>query len=250
MSDTNDIRRSHAMKRLALAAIAAGTVVAAPSAARADTVSPTGKGITGGALLGGEIVVFGEGIFGVRSPAAYLVGAGAGAVAGGVGGYFIEQSVDDGRIPAYMLAGGLALIIPAVVVALDQTRYMPAEGAREDRPVTNLPPADPGRPGGSSVEGTTPAAAPAPAPAAAPAPANPGDSATPPPATPPAPAPGGAGTGGTPAPQSLIDVHQGAFRVGMPVPSVRPVFSMAERKALGVTNPGNEFRFPVVHVVF
>ena len=47
--------------------------------------------------------------------------------------------MSDGRIPAYLLAGGLALVIPAVVIMLDQTRYLPAEGAREDRPVTNLP---------------------------------------------------------------------------------------------------------------
>ena len=241
MSDTNDIRRSRArlqLGRIAMAALAASAVLGAPSVARADEVSPTGKGIVGCALLGGEVVVFAEGIFGVRSTAAYLIGAGAGAVAGGVGGYFLEQGVDDGRIPAYTLAGGLALVIPAIVVALDQTRYMPTEGAREDKPVTNLPPSDPGKPGGSSVLGAEP-----PKPAAAPA-APPGG--TPAPTTPPA----GGGGGGTPAPQSLFDVHEGAFRLGMPVPAVRPVFSMTEQKKLGVTNPGSELRFPVVHVTF
>ncbi len=135
-----------------LAALAAGAILAAPGSARAEEVTPTAKGIAGGAFLGGELVVFGEALFGVRSTTAYLVGAGAGAVAGGVGGYFVEQAVEDGRIPAYMLAGGLALLIPAVVVALDATRFLPTEGAREARPV-EAPPSDPGKPGGSSVVG-------------------------------------------------------------------------------------------------
>src|SRR5688572_998408 len=135
------------LRACALAALAAGAAVTfgAPSTAQAEEVSPTAKGIVGTALLGGELVVFGEAIFGVRSTTAYLVGAGAGMVAGGVGGYFIEQAVSDGRIPAYLLAGGLALLIPAIVVTLDATRYMPAEGAREDKPVQNLPPSDPDR---------------------------------------------------------------------------------------------------------
>lgn len=242
MTGTNDIRRN---RRLAFATLAALSMLGAPGVARAEQVSPTAKGITGCALLGGELVVFGEALFGVRSPAAYIIGAGAGAVAGGVGGYFLEQGVDDGRVPAYVLAGGLALVIPAIVVALDQTRFMPSEGAREDRPVTALPPSEPGRPGGSSVVGAEPAA-PAPAPSPAPTPGTPPPGGTPAPA--PAPAPGGGG--GTPAPQSLFDVHEGAFRVGVPVPSVRPVFSALDQKKLGVTNAGSELRFPVVHVTF
>jgi hypothetical protein len=234
-----------------LAAVAAGSVLmAAPRTAHAEEVAPDGKGIVGGALLGGELVVFVEAIAGVRSGTAYLLGAGGGAIAGGVGGYFIEQAVDDGRVPAYLLAGGLALIIPALVVVLDQTRYLPTEGAREDKPV-NLPPSDPGKPGGSSVIGAEPAAAPPPA--------TPG---TPPSGTTPAPAPttppaggGGGGNPGTRAPasgaQSLFNLNNhGGFRVGLPVPEVRPVFSATQRKALGVESAGNEVRFPVVALTF
>lgn len=240
---TNDPRSSRAPKALAIAALTASAVLGVPKAAHADMVSPDGKGIAGGALLGGEVVIFGEAIFGVRSSAAYLIGGGLGAVGGGVGGYFLEQSVDDGRVPAYLLAGGLALIVPAIVVALDQTRYMPAEGAREDKPMT-LPPSDPGKPGGSSVVGA-PAGGPAPAPSTTPPSTTPPRSEVDSPAMPP---PGGGG--GKPAPLSLFDVHQGALRVGMPLPEIRPVFSVAERKALGVTSPGNELRFPVVRVAF
>jgi hypothetical protein len=228
-------------RRLVLAALAAGSAfLGAPRAAQADEVSPTGKGVAGVALLGGEMVVFTEAILGVRSTPAYLLGAAGGAVAGGVGGYFIEKAVSDGRIPAYLLAGGLALLIPALVITLDQTRYLPTEGAREDRPV-NTPPSDPGKPGGSAVVGAEPSAPPPPT--------------TTPPASGTTPTPPGAGgSGGTPAPvrapQSLIDFRGTNLRVGMPVPEVRPVFTASQKKALGVESTGNEVRFPVVHVTF
>ena len=240
-----------AARRLVLAALlpaltATAVLAGAPATAHAEEVSPSGKGIVGGAFLGGEIVVFTEAIIGVRSTTAYLLGAGGGAVAGGVGGYFIEQAVSDGRIPAYLLAGGLALIIPAVVVTLDQTRYLPTEGAREDKPVTNLPPSDPGKPGGSAVVGAE-------APAATPPPANPATPATTPGGTTPAPTGGGGGAKPAPvrAPVSLINFKATGLTVGVAgVPEVRPVFTAQQKKTLGVENSGNEVRFPVVNVTF
>jgi hypothetical protein len=229
-------------RRIVLATLAAGTILlGAPRVAQAEEVSPTGKGVAGTALLGAEIAVFAEAIVGVRSGAAYILGAGGGAVAGGIGGYFIEQAVSDGRVPAYLLAGGLALVIPALVIALDQTRYLPTEGAREDKPVTNLPPSDPGKPGGSAVIGAEPAPSTPPATTPAPAPS-------------PAPTPPAGGSGGTPAPvrgpQSLINFQGRGLRVGVPVPEVRPVFTANQKKALGVESTANEVRFPVVHVTF
>jgi hypothetical protein len=241
------MRDTTAFRSVLFAGIAAAAVLACPADASADEVKPTAKGIAGCALLGGEVVVFGEAIFGVRSPAAYLIGAGAGAVAGGVGGFFLEKGVSDGRIPAYTLAGGLALIIPALVVAFDQTRYMPSEGAREDKNVPVGPPAEPGKPGGGSVVGAEPGAAPA---APSPGSTTPATPATPAPATPPA---GGGTGGGTPAPQSLIDVrlHEArAFRMGAPIPAIRPMFTVAEENQLAVKSTGTELRFPVVHVTF
>lgn len=238
MRDTNHTRR------FVLAALAAGTVfLGAPRAAQAEDVPPTGKGIAGVALLGAEAVVFTEALIGVRSSTAYLLGAAGGAVAGGVGGYFIEQAVSDGRIPSYLLAAGLALIIPALVITLDQTRYLPTEGAREDKPVNNLPASDPGKPGGSAVIG----AEPKPATPATPSTTLPGG--TPPPTTP----SGGAG-GGPPSPargpQSLINLQGTGLSVGMPVPEVRPVFTASQKKSLGVESAANEVRFPVVRVTF
>ena len=254
MPDTIQPRSASQGRRFVLAALlpalaATAVLAGAPATAHAEEVSPSGKGIVGGAFLGGEIVVFTEAIIGVRSTTAYLLGAGGGAVAGGVGGYFVEQAVSDGRIPAYLLAGGLALLIPAIVVTLDQTRYLPTEGAREDKPVTNLPPSDPGKPGGSAVVGAE--AAPAtPTPPAA----NPATPATTPGGTTPAPAPGGGG-GAKPAPlrapMSLINFKATGLMVGVAgVPEVRPVFTAQQKKTLGVENSGNEVRFPVVNVTF
>ena len=235
------------LRAAVFAAITAGATVAAPGTARADEVSPSGKGIVGGALLGGEVVTFGEAIFGVRSTLAYVIGAGAGMAGGGVGGFFLEKQVSDGRIPAYVLAGGLALLIPAVVIGLDATRYMPTEGAREDKPVV-LPPSDPGTPGGSSVIGAEPAQTP-------PATTPPGTVPTPAPAPAPAPGPGGGGGGGTPAPRapqaSLLNLTGGGgFAVGVPLPEVRPILGAAERSRLGVQDRGSELRFQVVSVTF
>ncbi len=210
------------------------TIVAAPlRAARADEVSPKGKGIAGGALLGGEVVTIGESLAGVRPGWAYALGFLVGAGGGGAGGYFVEKGSTDGKVPTYMLAGGLAMLIPALVLTLNATRYMPEEGASEDRAPTG-PAAEPGVPGaGVVMPSTTPSS---PAPAAAPAP-----DAPPPPAAD-APPP--------PPPQSLFDVHEGSFRLGVPVPDVRPVYSMAEMAALGIRSAQTELRMPVVRVVF
>ena len=232
---------THATKKLArlavLAAVTAGAIVSTPTTAHAEPVTPTAKGAVGGGLLGAELVVFGEALFGVHKTWAYLVGAGVGAAGGAVGGYFIEQAVDDGRVPAYLLAGGLAALIPAVVVSLDATRYLPSEGAREDKPVPSAPSA-PGKPGGSSVVGAEPATPTSP-------------STTPPTSTPsPTPPPAGGGTAPTPAPQSLLDIHEGSFRMGVPVPQVRALLGSAERTRMAVDNRGSELRFPVVRVVF
>jgi hypothetical protein len=214
--------------------LCAAQLLAYAPAARADEVSPTGKGIAGGALLGAEAVVITESLIGVKPTWAYLVGGGVGAVAGGVGGYFVEQSSSDGRVPVYMLAGGLALIIPGVVLTLNATRYVPSESASEDRAPTNSPPPDPGKVGGSAV-GTEPAK-PASPPAAEPAPAAPAPA--------PAPAP-------TPAPTSMFDYSKsnGTLRLGLPVPQVRQAFSMQERRQYGLA-PLSEVRLQVMQVTF
>jgi hypothetical protein len=145
------------------------------------------------------------------------VGAGGGAV----GGWAIENASfsSDGAVPMALLAGGLALVIPAVVLSLDATRFRPEEGATEDH-VPMGPAADPGAAGGSVV------------------------GSPPPPAPPPA-----APAGSPPPPQSLLDMHKGEFRVGVPVPDVRPVFSMVDQRQYGM-HAQTELRMAVLHVTF
>lgn len=240
-------RRSLTMRiaSLATAAVVGATVLTAGARpALADEVSPKGKGIVGGALLGAEVVTIVESLAGVRQGWAYGVGAGLGAIGGGVGGYFVEQGSSDGRAPVYMLAGGLALIIPAVVLTLNATRYMPDETATEDKGAPDLPPADPGKAGGNAATPAPGTAAPA-----APAPSAPAPSAPAPAPAPPQAAP--------PIPDALLHLNvepskrygAAGVRVGVPVPVMKPMWSQTEQKQYGLAQ-GTEMRMSIVRVTF
>ncbi len=233
-------KKTRGVAALMTAAVFFGATMAYAPEAKAEEVSPAAKGVIGGALLGSELVVITEAIIGVRSPLAYGLGAGLGAVAGGFAGFGVEQSVADGRIPVVMLAGGVALIIPALVVTLNAVSFQGNPDAKEDKAPTNSPPADPGKAGQSPVVGVEPAAAPA----AAPAPATPATPAGGAPAT-----PTKAPVAAAPVVPSLISFSPTAFRLGMPVPEAHNVFSMQERRQLGMAQV-TEVRLPVVNVTF
>jgi hypothetical protein len=214
----------------------------APSVARADntasTVSPTGKGIVGGALLGAEVGTIIESIAGVHSPWIYLISDVVLGAGGAVGGWEVEQNSSDGRAPVFMLAGGLGLLIPAIVLTLNGTRYQPSENATEDHAPTNAPAANPGTPGGSIVT-PSPGSSPAPAPA------------TPPPssgATPPGPTSSNPGRAGVPH-LSLVAVGTDGMHLGLPVPEVRSTFSLSEQRQYGMAQQ-TEVRMPLVKIVF
>jgi hypothetical protein len=223
--------RSAALATTVLFAVAATTTPARQARAESPDVSPDGKGIVGGALLGAEVVTITEGLASVHPGWAYAVGAAIGAGGGATGGYFVEQASHDGRVPVYMLAGGLALVIPAIVLILNGTRYVPEQGAVEDQAPTGPAP-EPGVPGGSLVVPAAPATGTTPPPVPAPA--------SPPPESSQPMAP----------PQSLLDVHGGALRVGIPVPDVRPVYSVAEQRQYGIRSSQTELRMPVLHIAF
>jgi hypothetical protein len=110
--------------RLVAPVAVAASLLTAPAVARADgPVTPTAKGIVGGAFLGAEVVMMPMGIAGLKPWWPYLVFGGVGAVGGAVGGWAVEQATVDGPAePAlYMLAGGLALVIPTLVLTLNAT---------------------------------------------------------------------------------------------------------------------------------
>ncbi len=141
--------------RFALPALALGAATfAATSTASAQEVSPTGKGITGGALLGAEAVMLVEAALDVKPAWAYLVGGAVGGIGGGVGGYFVEQG-SSARPSLLLLAGGIVLAIPTTVAVLSVTSYDPPADYTEDSgPDADEPVADPPQPGGTAAQPT------------------------------------------------------------------------------------------------
>ena len=217
-------------KRLALGvstvAFGMATLVAHAPEARADEIQGTPKATIGGGLLGAEVVAIPMAIAGVRAGWAYAVFPPLGAVGGAIGGYFMDAAYDTAKTNAYgsafMLAGGIALIIPTIVLMLNATRYHPSAEAVEDRAPKNVgPEANPGAAGGSSV-----------------APAK--------------ETPSGGGAGGNQPPYiplSLVDVHRGELRMGIPVPEVHEAYTPQQIKELGVVQ-ATELRVPVFKLAF
>lgn len=113
----------------ALACLAMATVA---SDCRADTSAVnTGKGIAGGAILGAEMVLASEAAFGVKPAWAYLVGAAAGAGAGALGGYYIADAAGS-KPTSFLLAGGIAFVIPTLLAVATATTFNPPEYYQKD----------------------------------------------------------------------------------------------------------------------
>lgn len=239
-----------------LATLAFATLSLAPLAAHAQTheVSTTGKGVVGGTLLGAEVVLTAEAAFKVQPTWAYVVGGLGGAAAGGVGGYFIERDASP-RTTLFMLAGGMALMIPVTVAVLSATAYEPPASYTQDRAPVDEPIAEPPQPVGS------PTVAPA-------APAITGPSgnevtAPPPVVSPPAATPvptssvrrhRAPGQRTLPldyhlSPPALIGVSAQALTLGVPAIELREVYSRNEVAMFGVTQ-ATELRVPVLNFLF
>jgi hypothetical protein len=195
--------------------------------ASAQETSDTVKGITGGALLGAELVLVIEAAADVQSTWAYIGGGLAGAAAGGVGGYFLAKETSPGRTPMLLLAGGLTLAIPTTVAVLSATAYEPPATYIQDQGPADEPVADPPK--------GTPAPAPAPAPAAP--------------------------SGRAPTrrhtvakaprrvvPPALIDVEPERTTLSVPAVEIRDVHTRAE-VAMGLPQ-ATEVRIPVLNVLF
>jgi hypothetical protein len=222
------MRTSNLSSKAALALATVFAIGGFSSAAQAQqetgNVNSTPKGIIGGALLGMEAGTFVESLAGVRNGWVYLVSDVVLGAGGAVGGWEVEQTSSNGTAPVMMLAGGLGLAIPAIVLTLNALST-PAESASEDNAPTNAPPANPGAPGKSIVGPSAPAAAPAAAPHSqlTPAPSN--------------------------VHLSLVDVNRAGLHLGVPVPEVRPVFSMSELRQYGFAQQ-TEVRMPLVQIAF
>jgi hypothetical protein len=188
--------------------------------------SATVKGAAGGALLGAESVMLIQAAAGVKPAWAYGVGGGLGAVAGGIGGFIIEQDLNP-KVSLYMLVGGMALAIPTTVAVLSATAYEPVNYV-EDRPAPEEPIAEPPQGG--------------PTPPAPPAPATQPTSHAPVHRTAPiAKLP--------PVPPALLGLSQGTLTLSVPAVEVGHVFTRTEIATLGVKQ-ATQVSVPVFSAVF
>jgi hypothetical protein len=197
---------------------------AAPSLA--EEVPATGKGIVGGALLGGELVMLVEAAFGVKSGWVYILSGVLGAGAGGFGGSLIEKEA-DAKVSVYMLAGGMALVIPTTVAVLQATSYSPPEDYTEDKPSAPFPASEPPKGGPPSI-------------------------------SPGAPGPGSPGPtslryhwkeGKMKLQAGLLGLNEGAVKVAVPAVELRPVYRPDELQKYGLEQK-HELRVPVFSATF
>lgn len=219
-----------------------GAVCTASDDARAgtDVVSGTGKGIVGGALIGGEIGFLGLSAFGARQSWLYYTVPTALAIGGGVGGYFIEQNTDP-HVPVYMLAGGMALIIPTIVVTLSANAYTP--GSEDATPVDVAPAAE----GGAKVDASAPSTGTGSAPSSPGA----GTSTTTPPAAPQHKPAKDSMRLRRPLPLALVNVGENASSLQFSVPavSIKPMYTQTEIAMYGVQQK-YQVNAPLVAVAF
>jgi hypothetical protein len=99
------------------------------------------KGITGGAIAGTEVVMLTEAAIGVQSGWLYALGGVVGAGGGGVAGYYIGGSASP-KPPSFLLAGGIALVIPTLIGVMTATSFQPPENYRPERSPDDDAPAD------------------------------------------------------------------------------------------------------------
>jgi hypothetical protein len=110
--------------------VAFGWLCAASGAAHADANRV--KGTIGGAMIGAEVVMLTESAFRLRPTWMYLAGGAGGGLLGGYVGNRMSGSTN--RPPAFLLAGGIALIIPTIMGVLTATQYEPIGTIRQDEP--------------------------------------------------------------------------------------------------------------------
>jgi hypothetical protein len=118
-------------KRSLAVLVVIGLLCAAGGEARADANDV--KGTVGGAMLGAEVVMLTESALRLRPGWMYLVGGAAGGLAGGYLGYKISDDASN-RPPSFLLAGGIALIIPTIMGVLTATQYEPIGTIRQSLP--------------------------------------------------------------------------------------------------------------------
>lgn len=256
----------HLARSIAIAATTLFTLCQASSAsAQAAEPSSTGKGIVGGTLLGAEVVLLTEAALDVSPDWLYYVGGAAGAIGGGIGGYFLEDSLSS-KANMFLLAGGMLLVIPTTVAVLSATAYEQTAEYTQDQTPKDEPIADPVLPAttGAPAATTTPTPAtnsgqPATTPSETTSPSSSPSTTAPAPSTTPTPATAPSGTQGRNTyrrhrgilpPPALVGIDaQSRVHWGIPAVEVRDTYSRVEVSRYGLQQR-TELRIPLLRVAF
>lgn len=97
-------------------------------------VEPTGKGIVGCGLVAAEVVMNIEAVAGVKKAWIIAVSGLVAAGGGAAGGYFLETKPSKSvaaKASIGMLAGGMALFVPTMILVTAMTRYYSGESEGE-----------------------------------------------------------------------------------------------------------------------
>lgn len=232
-------------------AVLAAGVMSLPRAASAQTspnVAAIGsfpQAMVGLGLVGAEAVILVEGGVGLRNPWILLGSGAAGLLAGGIGGYFVDQAIqglvnggstDMSMVSSGILVLGLGLIIPAAIMYVSATMYRPTDSDRNTQD-DNAGGAAPLEEDSSHDQGGA---------QSAPASGGSGGGGSG------APAGGGGGSRGTRhrlGPEALINYHDGHVRLSIPALGMAPAYSTEEMARYGVRGPA-EWRVPLLTASF
>ena len=272
-------------RSLRLLPLAAPLLVSTIARAQSANPSVTGKGLVGGALLGGEVVMLTEAAIKVKPAWAYYVGGGVGMIGGGIAGHYLESSFSPKPLSAmYFLAAGMLLVIPTTVAAMNAVSYDTPLEYTQDAPPMDQPSDDtvstgvsnPGNDMPTMPAVNNPSAPPTstPAPAATPPAAVPPAATPPPTAAPPAAAPP-ATTNPTSSPAqpqgsrlqrstravahwraepvfvppALLDISGKQPELTVPAVEIRDTYTRREVAMYGVKQQ-TEVRIPLVQMLF
>jgi hypothetical protein len=129
-AESDGSHRIMKQSRLAPAAALLLGALAYGRESHADTINRV-KGITAGAMLGAEVVLVSEAALGVQPAWAYLVGGAAGAGAGALGGYYVGGGSSP-KPSSFLLAGGIAFVIPTMIAVVAATSFDPPDNYQRD----------------------------------------------------------------------------------------------------------------------
>jgi len=200
------------------AAVLLALVLAAPQAHAQKEVASMGKGIVGLGLLSGELVLSVEALAGVKNPWALAIPTIVAVGGGATGGYFIDK-LDKPEASVALLACGLALFLPSIVIAVAKTKYVSEKDLAEDVSVTMADEEE----AGAGEEGTETEAEAAPP-----------------------PEPEAKASGPV---HAMVDVSRSRVQLGVPPLEVLGLYSDEELQFLA-RNQGVEYRLSLLHVAF